>query len=547
MIVLVIGVVVVLSFFLKSKVRPVFAWEDFFLLSCAIYYVIRYDFSDQLANWRIILWADVLILWVLIKWLKDNRMLTPECVSWVIVAGGCLQAVWGMLQLYDFCPSNHVRYDMTGSFLNPGPFTGYISVAFPIAFYLYLKNEGYKQWLALMSMAIMFIILPVGMSRSAWIGTIAASCFVVFQQKELKKYWYITQRWFTITILLLVIVGIIVGVFMFNLKKDSAYGRLFIWENTCVSIAKRPVIGYGSCSFPEVYASSQSDKFLSGNYSEREEKVAGNPEYAFNEYLQIWIEGGVIMLLLLIGLLFICMRQGLCHKQYGLCGGLISLLCFAFSSYPFQYPSFWIVLCFLLSGMKTPSLSQPQIHNDNMFLPILFIFSECIFLSLSSPHKQIEIWEKCRILYPKGETALALNGYKALYPSLKHSPKFILEYAQYLSDNKEYEKSNILYERYLKLQCNSLVYNFIGNNYLELGQFQLAEKYYQKSINFLPNRIYPYYLLARLYANPQFRQPEKFKEMADKVLHKKPKVHSKAIEEMREEIREIAQERRLPI
>ncbi len=198
-------------------------------------------------------------------------------------------------------------------------------------------------------------------------------------------------------------------------------------------------------------------------------------------------------LLLFIGLVFICMKQGLYHKQYGLCGGLISFLCFAFSSYPFQYPSFWTVLCFLLAGMATIQ-SKPQIYSDNLSLPILFVSSVCVFLSLSSPYKQIEIWGKCRILYPKGETALAINGYKLLYPSLKHSPKFIFEYAQYLSGNKEYEISNALYERYLKLQCNSLIYNFIGDNYLKLSQFQLAEKYYKKSINFLPNRInQPYY------------------------------------------------------
>ena len=105
---------------------------------------------------------------------------------------------------------------------------------------------------------------------------------------------------------------------------------------------------------------------------------------------------------------------GLYHKQYGLCGGLISFLCFTFSSYPFQYPSFWTVLCFLLAGMATIQ-SKPQIYSDNLSLPILFVSSVCVFLSLSSPYKQIEIWGKCRILYPKGETALAINGYKLLF------------------------------------------------------------------------------------------------------------------------------------
>lgn len=92
-----------------------------------------------------------------------------------------------------------------------------------------------------------------------------------------------------------------------------------------------------------------------------------------------------------------------------------------------------------------------------------------------------------------------------------------------------------------------MVLNIIGKNYVELKQYTEAEEYFIRSSHRLPNRIYPYYLLAKLYAEPQFRQPEKFKKMADKVLHKKPKVYSKAIEEMREEIKNIAKERHLPI
>ena len=48
-----------------------------------------------------------------------------------------------------------------------------------------------------------------------------------------------------------------------------------------------------------------------------------------------------------------------------------------------------------------------------------------------------------------------------------------------------------------------------------------------------------YYLLANLYAEPDFYKPDKLKEAADSVLTKEPKVHSTAIDEMRSEVREI--------
>jgi hypothetical protein len=58
----------------------------------------------------------------------------------------------------------------------------------------------------------------------------------------------------------------------------------------------------------------------------------------------------------------------------------------------------------------------------------------------------------------------------------------------------------------------------------------------------LPGRIYPYYLLAKLYAEPEFLNREKFEEMKRIVLMKAPKIHSTAIEEMRREVEEIAKE-----
>ena len=62
------------------------------------------------------------------------------------------------------------------------------------------------------------------------------------------------------------------------------------------------------------------------------------------------------------------------------------------------------------------------------------------------------------------------------------------------------------------------------------------------SVHRLPGRIYPYYLLAKLYAEPEFLNREKFEEMKRIVLMKAPKIHSTAIEEMRREVEEIAKE-----
>ena len=74
----------------------------------------------------------------------------------------------------------------------------------------------------------------------------------------------------------------------------------------------------------------------------------------------------------------------------------------------------------------------------------------------------------------------------------------------------------------------------------EAGNYAEAEYWLIRSTHRLPGRIYPYYLLAKLYSEPNYRDKDKFEDMKWNVLNRTPKVHSTAIEEMRQEVEEIA-------
>ena len=84
-----------------------------------------------------------------------------------------------------------------------------------------------------------------------------------------------------------------------------------------------------------------------------------------------------------------------------------------------------------------------------------------------------------------------------------------------------------------------MILNVIGKNYWQAGDYLSAEEWFIRSTHRLPGRIYPYYLLAKLYAEQEFRQPDKFEEMKRIVLTKEPKVNSTAVRQMREEIKKL--------
>jgi hypothetical protein len=85
-----------------------------------------------------------------------------------------------------------------------------------------------------------------------------------------------------------------------------------------------------------------------------------------------------------------------------------------------------------------------------------------------------------------------------------------------------------------------MVLNIMGKNYQALGQCKEAEEWFIRSTHRLPNRIYPYYLLAKLYAeHPEVFLKEKLVWAARMVMEKEAKVESTAIREMREEVEKM--------
>ncbi len=155
---------------------------------------------------------------------------------------------------------------------------------------------------------------------------------------------------------------------------------------------------------------------------------------------------------------------------------------------------------------------------------------------LSVPNLEKEVskqteYAKARIYYvSKSYSAVA-----ALYPkiALNNDAQFLYEWGHTLHKMQLYAKSDSILCKALELSGDPMILNIRGKNLQALGRYAEAEQMFLKSANRLPSRIYPYYLLYNLYSEPNFYNEAKRAAAADSVLHKKPKVESEAIDEMR--------------
>lgn len=523
---------------------------DLLFVLIIVYYIARYDFREQLANWKIIYALLLLVLWFSARIMLSCSQISLQILLYSFIGAGCVQAIWGYLQLYGWIDSYHNLYAITGSFYNPGPYTGYIAMIFPVCLGQFLLAQKGERVILMVAAALMLCIIPAGMSRSAWGALIVSSLFVVtFHQGWLEKMKNYRLRRPTVFVVWGTMVSVTVIVLFyvaFQMKADSAYGRLFIWKNTLAAMSRQPILGYGPGTFPFVYGQEQSAYFSQEKYTELEEQVAGSPEYAFNEYLQMGIEGGGVLLLLTLGFILIVFKRSMQScSYYGLCGSLLSLLIFSFSSYPFQVLSFGIVGV-LISAICTPSGDgRERIGKKQQLLTcvgvicLLSVSGLCVY-SLKGSHLYKEKIHQSNALYAARSYQDATQGYSLIYEKIKHNPTILFRYAHILAMQERYEEANVLLNRAEKVSSNATVFNVKGRNFQKMGQYKEAENCFKQSINRLPVRIYPYYLLAKLYGDSAYYHREQFQKMASIVLHKKPKVYSKAIEEMREEIRKLS-------
>ena len=507
---------------------------------------------------------------------------------------GLVEAVWGLLQLYGFKPSQHALFKLTGSFFNPGPYAGYLAVVFPMTLYYFVQNgtqmtqmrrifadNNFKsaiihlirvicvRFIACVTCIAIILVLPAAMSRASWLAAIAGSIVVIAGRIPFSRYLSLVTKKSTKFAVLLLILCVSAAAFagMYHLKKNSADGRLLTWKISLTALAKHP-FGVGLGHFPSAYGDAQAAYFASGKGSEREEYVAGNPEYGFNEFLQIAIESGIVSALLFIGILVSAFRN-LCHpaldagspekplknQNWGVAGSLVALLVFACFSYPFSVLPFPVILVFLLAmsnenGTRMTRIGRigADIKSKSAIISVISVICVQLILYRQYPvYKAYKQWNNNRMYYQVGMYKEATANYESLYPYLNDRIQFLFEYGRSLSQdfqgiagqaqNDNLIKSNKVLQQATKISCDPMLYNIMGKNYQAMKEYDLAEQSLLKSTRIVPNRLYPYYLLMKLYI--ETGDERKAREAAGIVLTKEPKVQSQAVREMREEAGKI--------
>lgn len=391
---------------------------------------------------------------------NTKTILCAIAASWLIYESGC-----GVLQVLGLAHSAHALFPLTGHFQNPGPFGGFVAMLMSICLAFLLQAEvnnawqRWTKWICAIAAAMGFIVLPASMSRAGWLGLAVSLGVLALRNQKIRK-WF-SEKPFLMAGTLAALIPIGVGAFL--LKEDSALGRIHVWHMELLALLKAPFTGAGNGSFAWTYGETQAEYFSAAERAPWEIRVAGCPEYAFNEYLRVGVEWGIPAMLLLLGLVVLTIVV-LMRNDNPLGYGALALAVFAFFSYPFSLWQFQFWAGLFLAA------AAGEVLNNCKWAPYgIFLAALCV-VCITRKNKAYD--SDYRVLYQQG-------------------------YALFQAG--EYEKALPLLWEGAAQSCDPMFHNIIGRCQEALGNNIEAEKEYLHAHYMVPGRLYPLILLQELY------------------------------------------------
>jgi hypothetical protein len=376
-------------------------------------------------------------------------------------------------------------FNVTGSFYNPNIYMEYLATIFPLALsFLISKSirfEVYNKILQKLKkckvlkivnfnknrhkfdfifrtfvyciIILLLRLIIVTFSRGALFSILLSTFYLLWFNYRAKlniitsKYlWRIKLN--TFFILLTIFTAIIYA--LYYSKKDSADGRLFIWKNTLSMIKDKPIFGHGFDSFESLYMNYQAD-YLKNNKGSGEEKIASDNYYAFNDFLKVWSEIGIIGVLFLIGLIMFILDPFNKEKKWGetpfiivaFKAGILSLISISFFSYPSNILQLKCNCIFfssiIINDLKAIKYFKLELRNHiirKAIMPfILFVFTSvycycCLYIS--NYYIAYKNSGKAYQYYESGSVMNATLLYEMAYPYMKSNGYFLINYAEAL-------------------------------------------------------------------------------------------------------------------
>lgn len=480
----------------------------------------------QIENIVILKWTTMFLVYILFRVLPDK-----EYVLYGLAISGIIQSFITIGQWAYMLGSNHRRFDVTGSFGNPGQLGGFLAITTVVS--VGLLMQAVKQKKKVLSvclgagLALQLTAFYLADSRAGIVGS-AIGLLVIFSHYLIQGFK--KHKITSIVICTVAVVGI--GIELYNHRPASADARLLIWRVSADMIKDKPVLGHGVASFNEEYMLYQAGYFKH-NPDSRCIMVADNVAYPYNEFLHVWIEQGIIGLLILLALFgTVLFHRSSDPKQRTLKAGFLALIGYSMFSYPSYVFPLLLLYAIFLGSLESKAIFRFRIPKWSLAVAG-FILIAVIAAGIKQIGFYHEASDKLKTLHSKNnkEAVVFIDNN---YDKLKYNTRFNHLYSAYIS---EAEIAPQIRERINDLYSSCETWCDIGNIYTKEGEYGKAEQYYITASYMIPTRLKPNYYLWVLYQKSGDK--EKAIQTANKILTQPLKVENTFTLRAKAEVREF--------
>lgn len=445
------------------------------------------------------------------------------------IAFACLQATIIYLQMIGLAPPHHDTFVATGTFGNPAPAGGFLAICASLALHRSVYTTKRCPWVVITCYLLMACVLTD--SRAALLGFIVAAMMVLFVRLRIPN-----KRLRYVVFIGLPVVGSLLVAGMYLYRPQSADGRLLIWK-ICAKhiIAERPLLGHGVGSFHREYMPAQAAYFASGYATETEKLLAADNTHAFNEFIRIACECGLVGVSASILLLFAIINSGSREFTSLRGGAAMALVCgivFACFSYPSDVP----LLCLLYAVLiicALPPLPFNRCKRRILYIGISIVAIVLITSSASHGiryHRMEKALSKLLVSDDKDNKAYI----KSEIANFADNERILSRYAYTLCEKGRYKDAIPILERSISLFPTAAKVLDLGDAYKETEQYDKAAECYGTAANMLPAYITPPYKLFSLYK--ELGMSDRALEYAEHIDTMKVKVANKRTENIKKEI-----------
>lgn len=437
----------------------------------------------------------------------------------VIIVIALIESMVVILQWLRIVPSMNEQFRCTGTWANPNVTAMFIALS------LWSQKEFIKHHtnriLIVAQLSVILLSICFLQCRTAYI--VAAILLV-----ELFKFNIPFRKALVIK---MTAITLVIAALAFGIKTDSTGGRMQIWKNSVQMIMNNPITGVGFGRFEKEYNLFVSQQNLPSN---------DHVYMAYNDFLELAVEGGIIPVTLYIAfLVLLIIRFKNDPQKLSL---VISFIVIQLTNFGFQaIPAFALFLIYIGTSLQLEKevISAP---GKKLFIPKLIpalVIAGGLILCI----KLISVanaFQRAAAIQANYEPREAIKEFEDLGATLNFSANYHENYGDLYMRTGKFQDAMLQFQYALQSTSRPAVLGKCGWCYGQLSNYDSARYYFKIIEKLQPHKYGPRMALLKLYE--QQKDTSSIRLKAREIIMMPVKVPSKEVDIIKSAARKWWQE-----